>query len=116
MTLHERDLDSRITKLEKDNQVLVSTLKVIAGGFGVLNRLFPDVEGVVARYPGEKGGNTSRAEEDRRLESLVRDLRVKRTGSKKSAVGDGGGSTSANSLEGIGRIEESGRVRLEGSE
>jgi hypothetical protein len=108
MTLHERDLDARVSKLERDNAVLVSTLKVIAGSFGVLNRLFPEIEGVVARHGGGlEGEMMPKTEEDERVESLVKDLgRVRRDGSRKSNNADGG----------IGTLEEGGRVRLEESE
>lgn len=47
MTLHEKELDARLSKIEKDNQLLLSTLKDIATAFGQLGSLLPaEVEDV----------------------------------------------------------------------
>jgi Asp-tRNA(Asn)/Glu-tRNA(Gln) amidotransferase C subunit len=35
-------MDKRLERLEKDNALLVSTLRIIAGSFDVLNRLLPE--------------------------------------------------------------------------
>ena len=39
MTLHEKELDIRLSRIEKDNRVLLCALRGIAGSFGELGRL-----------------------------------------------------------------------------
>jgi hypothetical protein len=41
MTLHEKEMDARMTKIERDNMMLLNTLSGIASSFGDLNRLLP---------------------------------------------------------------------------
>lgn len=41
MTLHEKEMDARMTKIERDNMMLLNALSGIASSFGDLNRLLP---------------------------------------------------------------------------
>ena len=45
MTLHEKELDLRLSKIERDNAMLLHTLSGIASSFGQLNRLVPSRRG-----------------------------------------------------------------------
>lgn len=45
MTLHEKELDARLSKIEKDNAMLLHTLSAIANSFGQFNRFMPESRG-----------------------------------------------------------------------
>jgi len=44
MTLHEKEMDARMTKIERDNMMILNTLSGIASSFGDLNRLLPKTQ------------------------------------------------------------------------
>jgi hypothetical protein len=65
----DRELERRLSSLERDNELLINTLTGIAGSFGVLKQLLPapsPLERVDDEDGNESSGNyVARKEEDR---------------------------------------------------
>jgi hypothetical protein len=74
MSLHEKELDARLRKIERDNTMLLNTLSGIANSFGQLNKLLPGVRipsRVIENIPREELGRETGMEG---MEPIMREL------------------------------------------